>query len=84
MPLPDKWVSFIHPIALCTEPTPHLCGQSPGSPKCGKREAFVETEEGQGLLASVQNTCHVPNLKRLIVLWAPDLGSVELKINALN
>lgn len=42
------------------------------------------TGEGQGLLASVKNTCHFPNLKRLIVCWAPDLDSVELKINALN
>lgn len=42
------------------------------------------TGEGRGLLVSVKSVCHVPNLKALIVLWALDLGCVELKINALN
>ena len=41
--------------------------------------------EGQGQLASVRKAPVIsPNLQRLIVLWAPDLGSVGHEGNALK
>lgn len=64
-------------------PTPHLKDEAI-EPQNMQRERALWGQRKVGATVSEKRICHFPSLKGLIVLWAPGLGSVELKINALN